>query len=223
MNFSDVLSCVDHTELSPTAQWSDIERLIEEAIEFHTASVCLSPCFVRRAVTLSNGAVPIGTVIGFPAGTSDARVKAYEATCAIQDGADEIDMVLSLSHVKDHDYKAVLREIEGVRRAVPDSVLKVIIETCYLTEEEKIALCQIVFDGGADYIKTSTGFGSGGATFEDVKLLRRHAPATLKIKAAGGIRGFEDARRFLLLGADRLGTSRLVRLAKEQVEKENER
>ena len=221
MDLSEILSHVDHTELSPTAVWRDIERLIGEAVSFRTASVCISPCFVKRAVSYAAGAVPVGTVIGFPAGTSTVRAKAQEAALAAEDGAREIDMVVSLAPVKEHDYKAVSGEIEAVRRAVPDLVLKVIIETCYLTEEEKIALCRIIADAGADYVKTSTGFGPGGATFEDVALMRKVSPPSLKIKAAGGIRSFEDARRFLSLGAARLGTSRLVRLAAEQRQKEN--
>ena len=215
MEPASILSHVDHTNLKQTATWEDIRALCDDGLSYHTASVCIPPSFVRSASEYLGGRLPVCTVIGFPNGYCTTVVKAYEAADAVQNGADELDMVINLGLLRERKYEALLREIRAVREACPGKVLKVIIETCLLTEQEKIRMCGIVGDSGADYIKTSTGFSTAGATPEDIELFARHCPPHLKIKAAGGIRSFVDAERFLSLGADRLGTSALVRLAKE--------
>ena len=214
MRSEEILSKVDHTLLKADASWESIVRLCEEAEEYHTASVCIPPCYVKRVRERFEKLV-ICTVIGFPLGYSVTAAKVAETAQAVLDGADEIDMVVNITDVKNHRYEEVENEIRAVREACREQVLKVIVETCYLTEEEKIAVCEAVTKAGADYIKTSTGFSTGGATFDDVALLRRHTPPHVLVKAAGGISSKEDAERFLALGADRLGTSRLVKLAKE--------
>ncbi len=215
MEWKEILAHVDHTLLKPQARWEEIRQIVEEGIAYGCASVCIPPSYVQQAVEYAAGRVPICTVIGFPNGYSTTAVKRAEARDAVANGAQEIDMVVNLGWVKDGLFDLVFGEIQAVKEACQGRVLKVIIETCLLTREEKIRLCQIVGKSGADYIKTSTGFSTGGATAQDVALLRQHTAPQVKVKAAGGIATKEDAERFLALGADRLGTSRLVKLAKE--------
>lgn len=213
-----ILRAADHTVLNPAAVWEDIRQACMDAMEYHTASVCIPPSFVKQAKKLVGDRLSICTVIGFPNGYSTGRIKAMEAADAVENGADELDMVVNLGFVKSGQYDRCLEEIKEVKKACRGRILKVIIETCLLTEEEKKAMCKVVTESGADFIKTSTGFSTGGATFEDVSLLAQHIGQGIKIKAAGGIQGEEDARHFMELGASRLGTSRLVRLAKEEQE-----
>ena len=215
MNLSDILSRVDHTLLKPEATWEDIRAICDDGRAFHTASVCIPPSYVKKAAEHLNGALPVCTVIGFPNGYDTSAVKALAAAEAVQNGAAEVDMVIDIGALRDKRYDHVLSDIRAVREAVPAAVLKVIIETCLLTEQEKIEMCRIVSDSGADFIKTSTGFSTGGATFGDVALMKKHCAPHLKIKAAGGISSLADAERFIQLGADRLGTSRIVKIAKE--------
>lgn len=214
--FADILSHVDHTNLKQTATWEDIRALCDDALTYHTASVCIPPVYVAQAADYLGGRLPVCTVIGFPNGYATTATKVFETADAVKNGADEIDMVIDIGLLRARRYEDVLREIRAVRSACEGKILKVIIETCLLTEQEKIRMCGIVGDSGADYIKTSTGFSTVGATPEDIALFAKYCPAHLKIKAAGGIRSFADAERFLSLGADRLGTSALVRLAKEE-------
>lgn len=215
MDWKELLTHVDHTLLKPEARWEDIRRIADEGIHYGCASVCIPASYVSQAAQYAQGQVPICTVIGFPNGYSTAPMKAAEATNAVQNGAAEIDMVVNLGWVKDGLFQQVGAEIQTVKNACQGRILKVIIETCLLTEEEKIRMCQVVSESGADYIKTSTGFSTGGATAHDVALLRKYTAPHVKVKAAGGIATKEDAEEFLTLGADRLGTSRLVKLAKE--------
>ena len=214
MDRLEILKYVDHTLLAQDATWEDIRQILDDAVAYGTASACIPAAYVRRAADYVDGRLPICTVIGFPNGYSTAQTKAYEARDAVANGASEIDMVIHVGALKDKRYDEIEEEIRRVHEACQGRILKVIIETCLLTEEEKIAMCDIVTRAGAEYIKTSTGFSSGGATFADVELLRKHVGEGVKVKAAGGIRSFEDAERFLELGADRLGTSRLVKLMK---------
>ena len=214
MNEKDVMSKVDHTLLTQTATEDDIKQICEDAVEYGAASVCIPPSYVSFAKSYLNGKVAVCTVIGFPNGYSTTAAKCVEARCAIEDGADEIDMVINISSVKNSRYDVVLEEIKQIKKICGDHILKVIIETCFLTEKEKIRMCEIVTQSGADYIKTSTGFAGGGATFEDIKLFADHVGENVKIKAAGGIKSFEDAEKFISLGASRLGTSRLVAILK---------
>ena len=211
MDRMEILSHVDHTLLAQDAAWEDIRQILDDAVAYRTASACIPAAYVKRAADYVEGRLPICTVIGFPNGYSTAQAKAYEARDAVANGASEIDMVIHVGALKDKRYDEIEEEIRRVHEACQGRILKVIIETCLLTEEEKIAMCDIVTRAGAEYIKTSTG---GGATFADVELLRKHVGEGVKVKAAGGIRSFEDAERFLELGADRLGTSRLVKLMK---------
>ena len=211
MRVEEILRHVDHTLLSQTATWEEIRKLCDEAIEYQTASVCIPPSYVQQAKEY----VAVCTVIGFPNGYHTTAVKAAEAADAVKNGADEVDMVIDLGWVKDGRYDLAEEEIRAVKKAAGGRILKVIIETCFLTEEEKIKLCGTVTRAGADYIKTSTGFGGAGATFDDIRLFAEHVGSGVKIKAAGGISTLEDAERFLELGADRLGTSRIVKLAKQ--------
>ena len=215
----NILSKADHTLLLQTATWEEIKKLCEEGIEYHTASVCIPPCYVEKAKAFVKDQLKICTVIGFPNGNSTTEAKVFETKDAISKGADEIDMVINIGDVKSGCYDKVLEEIRDIKSACGDKILKVIIETCLLTEEEKIRMCQVVTESGADYIKTSTGFSTGGATKEDIKLFADHVGSHVKIKAAGGISTLNDARDFLSLGADRLGTSRMVRLVKEEISK----
>ena len=220
MEIKDILEKCDHTLLRVDCTSEEIRALCDQAIKYHCASVCIPPCHVAGAKRYVGDKLTLCTVIGFPNGYMTSAAKAFEAADAVSNGADEIDMVINLSMVKDGCCEGVAQDIAAVREATKGKLLKVIIECCLLTEEEKIRLCQIVSDCGADYIKTSTGFSKGGATREDVKLMREHSPASLKVKAAGGIASLQDAEDFIALGADRLGTSRIVKLAMEQEEAE---
>ena len=220
MDIKDILKKCDHTLLRVDCTSEEIRALCDQAIKYHCASVCIPPCHVAGAKRYVGDKLTLCTVIGFPNGYMTSAAKAFEAADAVSNGADEIDMVINLSMVKDGCWEGVAKDIAAVREATKGKLLKVIIECCLLTEEEKIRLCQIVSDCGADYIKTSTGFSKGGATREDVKLMREHSPASLKVKAAGGIASLQDAEDFIALGADRLGTSRIVKLAMEQEEAE---
>ncbi|MDD6313038.1 MAG: deoxyribose-phosphate aldolase [Firmicutes bacterium] len=213
MEISEILSHCDHTLLSVTATKQDILSVVDDGIKYKTASVCIPASFVREAAAYSAGRVRICTVIGFPNGYSTTAAKVFETDDAVNNGADEIDMVINIGAVKSDDYGYVSDEIGQVRRACRGKILKVIIETCLLTEQEKIKLCETVSASGADYIKTSTGFAGGGATFDDIELFAKHVSG-IKIKAAGGIKSLGDAERFLSLGADRLGTSSIVKAVK---------
>ena len=215
MELSEILSRCDHTLLRQTAGWEEIRQVCDEGLEFGTASVCIPPCYVAEASRYLADRLPVCTVIGFPNGYQSSSVKFIEAAEAASDGADELDMVVNLGWVRAGLYDKVREEIDEVRRIAGKRILKVIIETCLLTEEEKVRMCRVVSDSGADYIKTSTGFAGGGATREDVALIKANIAPHLKIKAAGGISTLEDAEAFIALGADRLGASRLVKLAKE--------
>ena len=212
MRTEEIIRHVDHTLLGQTAGWEEIRKLCDEALEYHTASVCIPPSYVSRVKEYVGDKIAVCTVIGFPNGYNTTKIKAAETEDAVRNGADEIDMVINLGWVKDREFDSVENEIKAVKAAAGDKILKVIIETCFLTEEEKIQLCGIVTRAGADYIKTSTGFGGAGATFDDIRLFAEHVGSNVKIKAAGGISTFEDAERFLELGADRLGTSRIIKL-----------
>lgn len=212
----EILARVDHTLLRQTAAWEEIQRICEEGMEFHTASVCIPPCYVREARAFLGDRLPVCTVIGFPNGSSTMASKVFETEDAVQNGAAEIDMVISIGHVKAGNYGYVEKEIREIKQACQGRILKVIIETCLLTEEEKIRMCQVVTEAGADFIKTSTGFSAGGATREDIALFKKYVGPQVRIKAAGGIKSFADARDFISLGASRLGTSRLVELAKKE-------
>ena len=216
MTKEEILVHVDHTLLKAVSAWDEIQTLCEEAIENHTASVCIPPGYVKRVSNAYGDKLNVCTVIGFPLGYNTTETKVYETQKALADGAGEVDMVVNLGDVKNGEFPKITREIEAVKKAAGNHVVKVIIETCYLTEDEKRELCKCVTDGGADYIKTSTGFSTGGATREDVALFARHIGSGVKIKAAGGISTLQDAEDFLALGADRLGTSRIVKLVKGQ-------
>ena len=214
MTREEILSHVDHTLLKPEATWPQIQTLCDEAIANHTASVCINTCYVKQAVEYMAGRIPVCCVVGFPLGAMDTASKAFEAKTAIENGASEVDMVINIGRLKNKEYDAVREDIRAVKQAVGDKILKVIIETCLLTEEEKIKMCEIVTESGADFIKTSTGFSTGGATFDDIALFAKHVGKNVKIKAAGGISSMEDAERFIELGASRLGTSRIVKIVK---------
>lgn len=218
MDKKKILSAVDHTLLSQTARWEEIKKICDDAVSYGTASVCIPPSYVKRAKEYLGDRMAVCTVIGFPNGYQTEAVKVFETRDAIENGADEIDMVINLGDVKDGNYQKVEEEIRRVKEACGSKILKVIIETCLLTEEEKIRMCQAVTDSGADFIKTSTGFSTAGATFADIRLFAEHVGEGVKIKAAGCISSFADAEEFLSLGASRLGTSRLVKLAKEEQE-----
>ncbi len=214
MNKEALLGMVDHTLLKQEATWEQIREILDDGIKYHTASACIPAAYVKQAAEYVQGRLPICTVIGFPNGYSTTAVKVYEAADAVKNGADEIDMVINVGWVKDGRDQELEEEIRQVHEACGGHILKVIIETCLLTEEEKIRMCHIVTRAGAEYIKTSTGFSTGGATFEDVALMKANVGPNVKIKAAGGISSFADAERFAELGASRLGTSRLVKLMK---------
>ena len=214
MNVTDILAKCDHTLLSQTATWAEIQAICDDGLHYHTASVCIPASYVKQAKEYVEGKLPICTVIGFPNGYDTTAAKCFMASDAVDNGADEVDMVINIGWAKDGKWDAITAEIAAVKAACKGKLLKVIIETCLLTEEEKIHLCKCVSDSGADYIKTSTGFSKAGATFEDVALFAKHVAPHVKIKAAGGISSLEDAEKFISLGADRLGTSRIVKLAK---------
>lgn len=216
MTTQEILRHVDHTQLKAYATWEDIVKLCDEAIEFQTASVCVPPAYIRRIHEAYGDKVNICTVVGFPLGYSVTEAKAAEVRQALADGCNEIDMVINISDVKNGLYQKVEEEIRALKKECGEHILKVIIETCYLTDEEKIAMCKAVTNAGADYIKTSTGFGTGGATREDVELFKKHIGPKVKIKAAGGVSTMEDLEGFLALGCDRIGTSRAVGLCKGQ-------
>lgn len=221
MSEKDILSRVDHTLLTQTATWDEIREILDDAVQYNTASACIPAAYVKQAAEYVKGRLPICTVIGFPNGYHTTAVKVFETKDAIKNGASEIDMVINIGFVKDHRYQEVEEEIRQIHEACGDKILKVIIETCLLTEEEKIKMCEIVTATGAEYIKTSTGFSTAGATFADVELMKKHVGPKVKIKAAGGISSFDDAKEFIRLGADRLGTSRLVKIMKNQDNKKD--
>ncbi len=214
----DILEKCDHTLLKQTATWEEIKAICDDGIKFGTASVCIPQCYVKQAKDYVKDNLKICTVIGFPNGNMTTKAKVFEAEDAISNGADEIDMVINIGKLKEKDYDYVANEIESLRNATKGYILKVIIETCLLTDEEKIKMCEIVTDKKADYIKTSTGFSTDGATFADIKLFKEHVGENVKIKAAGGIKSIDDAKEFIALGADRLGTSRIVKIAKESID-----
>lgn len=215
METATILSHVDHTLLKPEATWDQIKTLCDEAMEFGCATVCIPPSYVKRAAEYVQGNLKICTVIGFPNGYNTMAAKIFETKDAVENGASEIDMVINLGWVKDRNWKDLAQEIAGVKAACLGRPLKVIIETCLLSDMEKIKLCQLVAKEGADYLKTSTGFSTGGATFHDVELFAKHVKPGVKIKAAGGISSLDDAEKFIELGASRLGTSRVVKIVKK--------
>jgi deoxyribose-phosphate aldolase len=214
MKAEEMLKYVDHTLLKQTATWAQIKDICDEAMEYGTASICIPPSYVKQAKEYVGDRMQVCTVIGFPNGYNTTAVKAFETSEAIKEGADEIDMVINIGWVKDGRYDLVEKEIRTLKEACGDKILKVIIETCLLTDEEKIRMCQVVTDAGADFIKTSTGFSTAGATFDDIRLFVEHIGPNVKMKAAGGISTLDDADQFLKLGASRLGTSRMVNLVK---------
>ena len=216
MTYREILSRVDHTLLKQGATWEQIKAVCDDGLRFGTASVCIPPSFVKQAAEYLKGRLPVCTVIGFPNGYNTTAVKVYETAEAVENGADEIDMVINIGWLKDKKYDRIEEEIRTLKAACGEKILKVIIETCLLTEEEKIKMCEIVTSAGADYIKTSTGFSKAGATFEDIELFAKHIGPDVKMKAAGGISSMEDAEKFLALGADRLGTSRMIKIVKSE-------
>ena len=216
MDIKNIVAKCDHTQLGVTATWEEIKSLIDDGIKYHTASVCIPPCYVGAAKKYAGDRLAICTVIGFPNGYNSKEVKVFETQDAIKNGADEIDMVINVGDLKAKLYDKILDEIVAVKCACGNRILKVIIETCLLTEEEKVKMCEIVTKAKADFIKTSTGFSKAGATREDVALFKKHVGNNVKIKAAGGISSVKDAEDFIALGADRLGTSRIVKIVKEE-------
>lgn len=212
MEPKEMLKYVDHTQLKAFATWEDIKKLCDEAMEYHTASVCIPPTYIKRVHDTYGEKINICTVVGFPLGYSVTEAKIAEVNKALEDGASEIDMVVNISDVKNGNYSAVEEEIRALKQAVGDKILKVIIETCYLTEEEKIAMCKAVTNAGADYIKTSTGFGTNGATLEDIKLFKANIGEQVKMKAAGGVKSVEDMEAFINEGCDRIGTSSAIQI-----------
>lgn len=216
MDKNEILKHVDHTLLLQPSTWEEIRQICDDAIKYQTASICIPPCYVKQAHEYMGDQMPVCTVIGFPNGNVTTAVKEFETKDAIANGAAEIDMVINIGWVKDQKYDLVEEEIRTLKAACGEKILKVIIETCLLTDEEKIKMCEVVTKAGADYIKTSTGFSTGGATFADVELFAKHVGPKVKIKAAGGISSMADAEKFLSLGADRLGTSRIVKIIKNE-------
>ncbi len=214
-DLKEILSKVDHTLLSQSATWNEIKAICDDGIRYKTASVCIPSCYVKKAKEYVGDGVAICTVIGFPNGYNTTRSKCFETKNAVDDGADEIDMVINIGMLKSGEYDYILNEINEIKKSCCGKLLKVIIETCLLTEEEKIKMCEIVSASDADYIKTSTGFSTSGATFDDIALFKKHCADHIMIKAAGGISSIADAERFISLGADRLGTSRIVKIVKE--------
>lgn len=214
MTHSEILSKVDHTLLSQTAVWEEIKAICDDAVRYRTASVCIPPAFVKKAKEYTGDSMAVCTVIGFPNGSHTVETKIFETKDALEKGADEIDMVIHIGALKEKNYDYILKEMSELKKACGSKILKVIIETCLLTEEEKIKMCELVTRSGADFIKTSTGFSTAGATFEDIALFAAHVGPDVRIKAAGGISSFEDGEKFISLGASRLGTSRLVKIEK---------
>ena len=212
MNSLEILKFVDHTLLKPFATWEDIKILCDEAIEYKTASVCIPPCYVKRVHNTYGNKINICTVIGFPLGYSVTQAKLAECKQAIEDGANELDMAVNISDVKNKEYKKVEEEIASIRKVAGSKILKVIVETCYLSEEEKIEMCHVVTDAGADYIKTSTGFGTGGATIENIRIFKQHIGANVKIKASGGIKTIGEMEEFINEGCSRIGTSSAIKM-----------
>ena len=217
MEQKEILKHVDHTLLQQTATWEQIKEICDDAIKYQTASVCIPPSFVKKVKKYVGNKMAVCTVIGFPNGYMTKETKKFETQDALKNGADEIDMVINIGMLKEKRYEDMKDEIWELKEICGKHILKVIIETCLLEEEEKIKMCEIVTEAGADYIKTSTGFSTAGATFEDIALFKKHVGMDVKIKAAGGIASFDDAEKFLSLGADRLGTSRLIKILKEQL------
>ena len=216
MEQKDILAIVDHTLLLQTATWEEIKAICDDGMKYETASVCIPACYVKQAKEYMGDKCKVCTVIGFPNGNYTTAAKVFETKDALESGADEIDMVINVGMLKAKEYDYVLNEIKAIKEACGDHILKVIIETCLLTDEEKIKMCEIVTESGADFIKTSTGFSTAGATFADVELFAKHVGPNVKIKAAGGISSMEDAEKFVELGASRLGTSRIVKIVKNQ-------
>lgn len=216
MEVENILKIVDHTLLLQTSTWEEIKQICDDAMKYGTASVCIPPCYVKQAAEYMRDKMTVCTVIGFPNGNCTTATKVFETKDAIANGAKEIDMVINVGQLKAKNYDYVLNEIKEIKAACGDRILKVIIETCLLTDEEKIKMCEIVTESGADFIKTSTGFSTAGATFDDVELFAKHVGKNVKIKAAGGISSLADAERFMELGAERLGTSRIVKIVKNQ-------
>ena len=216
MEMKEILSKVDHTLLSQSATWEQIKANCDDGMKYHTASICIPASYVKQAADYVDGKLPICPVIGFPNGYDTTKAKCFEASDAVENGAQEVDMVINIGWVKDQKWDALLEEIKAVKAACRGRLLKVIIETCLLTDDEKIKMCEIVSASGADYIKTSTGFSTAGATFHDVELFAAHVTNGVKIKAAGGISSIADAEKFIELGASRLGTSRIVKIVKQQ-------
>lgn len=216
MESKEILALVDHTLLSQGSTWNEIKEICDDAVQYGCASVCIPPSYVKKAKEYLKDKMKICTVIGFPNGYNTTSVKCFEAEDAVKNGADEIDMVINIGWLKDKKYEKLLSEIKAVKESCQGKTLKVIIETCLLTEEEKVKMCEIVSDSGADFIKTSTGFSTGGATREDIKLFKKNIKNGLKIKAAGGIASLKDAEDMVALGAERLGTSRIVKIIKNE-------
>ena len=212
----EILKHVDHTLLLQGATWEEIKQICDDAIKYETASVCIAPSYVKQAAEYMGDKMAVCTVIGFPNGYMTTKAKEFETKDALENGASEIDMVINIGWLKDKKYDLIENEIRALKAVCKDKIFKVIIETCFLTDEEKIKMCEIVTNAGADYIKTSTGFGGAGATFEDIKLFSEHIGPNVKMKAAGGISSIEDAEKFLELGADRLGTSRIIKIVKNE-------
>lgn len=216
MDIKEILKHVDHTLLLQGSTWGEIKQICDDAMKYETASVCIPPCYVKQAAEYMGDRMAVCTVIGFPNGNVTTETKAFETKDALENGASEIDMVINIGWLKDKKYDLVENEIRKLKEICGDKILKVIIETCFLTDEEKIKMCEIVTNAGADYIKTSTGFGGAGATFDDIKLFAEHIGPNVKMKAAGGISSISDAETFLHLGADRLGTSRIVKIVRNE-------
>ena len=216
MDIKEILKHVDHTLLLQGSTWEEIKQICDDAMKYETASVCIPPCYVKQAAEYMGDRMAVCTVIGFPNGNTTTETKAFETKDALENGASEIDMVINIGWLKDKKYDLVENEIRKLKEICGDKILKVIIETCFLSDEEKIKMCEIVTNAGADYIKTSTGFGGAGATFDDIKLFAEHIGPNVKMKAAGGISSINDAETFLNLGADRLGTSRIVKIVKNE-------
>ena len=216
MDMKEILKHVDHTLLLQGSTWEEIKQICDDAMKYETASVCIAPSYVKQAAEYMGDKMAVCTVIGFPNGYMTTKAKEFETKDALENGASEIDMVINIGWLKDKKYDLIENEIRALKAVCKDKILKVIIETCFLTDEEKIKMCEIVTNAGADYIKTSTGFGGAGATFDDIKLFSQHIGPNVKMKAAGGISSIEDAEKFLELGADRLGTSRIIKIVKNE-------